>query len=187
MSAEAKAAQAKKKYPNLMPPEGTFMHWFLNNKVIHLWITMVRFLSIVQRECKKTNSFQGTLFTLAFIVWSTNFRQNSPFAHMLPTWSETLFHPIHSTRTFFHVLKLNTEYQAAETADRRKRSVDDVQKRAAYRKAHGLDQEEGFGGWTAKTDKELLGPAMPSGDGSMTAEEQVEKRKPPVKKWLGIW
>jgi hypothetical protein len=30
-----------KKYPNMMSPEGTFSHWFLNNKVIHLWITMV--------------------------------------------------------------------------------------------------------------------------------------------------
>ena len=125
--------------------------------------------------------------SLAFVVWSTNFKQNSPFAHMLPTWSETLFHPIHSTRTFFHVLRLNTEYTAAETAERRKAKVDDVQKRAQYRKAHGLDQDEGFGGWTAKSDSELIGPAIPSGDGSMTAEEVEVKKRPPVKKWLGIW
>lgn len=32
---------AAKKYPNMMSPEGTFSHWFLNNRVIHLWITMV--------------------------------------------------------------------------------------------------------------------------------------------------
>lgn len=106
---------------------------------------------------------------------------------MLPTWSETLFHPIHSTRTFFHVLRLNTEYTAAETAERRKQKVDDVQKRAQYRKAHGLDQDEGFGGWTAKSDNELIGPAIPSGDGSISPEEVEVKKRPPVKKWLGIW
>lgn len=41
LSAEEKAAQAAKKYPSMMPPEGTFMHWFINNRSIHLWITMV--------------------------------------------------------------------------------------------------------------------------------------------------
>ena len=35
-------AQKTKRYPHMMPPEGTFMHWFLNNRAIHLWISMVR-------------------------------------------------------------------------------------------------------------------------------------------------
>jgi hypothetical protein len=30
-----------KKYPNMMPPEGTFMHWFVKNKSVHLYITLV--------------------------------------------------------------------------------------------------------------------------------------------------
>jgi hypothetical protein len=41
MTEEERAAQARKQYPNLMPPEGTFMYWFINNKSIHLYITMV--------------------------------------------------------------------------------------------------------------------------------------------------
>lgn len=41
MTPEEKAAQATKQYPNLMPPEGTFMYWFINNRSIHLYITMV--------------------------------------------------------------------------------------------------------------------------------------------------
>lgn len=44
MSEEERTAQAKKQYPNLMPPEGTFMFWFINNRSIHLYITMVRVL-----------------------------------------------------------------------------------------------------------------------------------------------
>jgi hypothetical protein len=42
ISEEDKKRMATKKYPNMMSPEGTFSHWFLNNRVIHLWITMAR-------------------------------------------------------------------------------------------------------------------------------------------------
>lgn len=43
LSEDDKKRMASKKYPNMMSPEGTFSHWFLNNRLIHLWITMVRF------------------------------------------------------------------------------------------------------------------------------------------------
>jgi len=41
LTEEDKKRMRSKKYPNMMSPEGTFSHWFLNNKSIHLWITMV--------------------------------------------------------------------------------------------------------------------------------------------------
>jgi hypothetical protein len=41
---EDRKRMATKKYPNMMSPEGTFSHWFLNNRVIHVWISMVRSL-----------------------------------------------------------------------------------------------------------------------------------------------
>jgi hypothetical protein len=41
LTEEDKKRMATKKYPNMMSPEGTFSHWFLNNRAIHLWITMV--------------------------------------------------------------------------------------------------------------------------------------------------
>lgn len=34
--------QRTRRYPHMMPAEGTFMHWFLTNRMIHVWITMVR-------------------------------------------------------------------------------------------------------------------------------------------------
>jgi len=37
-----KEEQANKQYPRMMPPEGSFLHWFLTNRSIHLWITLVR-------------------------------------------------------------------------------------------------------------------------------------------------
>lgn len=41
LSDEEITRQNTKKYPNMMPPEGSFMHWFMSNKTIHMWITLV--------------------------------------------------------------------------------------------------------------------------------------------------
>ena len=41
LSAKEKEQQKTKQYPHMMPPEGTFFHWFLTNRTIHVWITMV--------------------------------------------------------------------------------------------------------------------------------------------------
>ncbi|CAL3972548.1 unnamed protein product [Diplocarpon coronariae] len=171
LSAEEAAVQRTKKYPNMMPPEGSFLYWFINNRSIHLFISL------------------GTLFGLACTVWISNFKANSPFAEMLPAWSQLLFHPIVSLRTFFEVVKMNSDYITAETMERRKRKVEDVAKRAAYRKAHGLDQDDSFGGWTAKTDEQILGPGITIGDaeGAKEGQAQVVREKRPLKKWLGIW
>ncbi|TVY29729.1 hypothetical protein LHYA1_G000953 [Lachnellula hyalina] len=147
LSKEEEATMKTKQYPKMMPPPGTFMHWFLHNKSIHLYITL------------------GTLSTLAFTVWFTNFQRNSPFAHMLPAGSQFFLHPIAYTRTFFEVLKLTSDYNTQETIERRRARVEDVAKRDAYRKAHGMDKQQGFGGWTAKSDDEVLGSGMRIGDG----------------------
>jgi hypothetical protein len=145
---------------------------------------------------------KGTLTTLAFTVWFTNFKRNSPFTHMLPAGSQFFLHPIAYTRTFFEVLKLTTEYNTQQTRERRKARVEDVAKRDAYRKAHGLDKQQGFGGWTAKSDEEVMGGGIRLGDGKKAEIEdaspvvegdvlqqpQPERReRRPVKKWLGIW
>jgi hypothetical protein len=113
---------------------------------------------------------------------------------MLPSFGQLFLHPIASSSTFFEVLKLNSDHITAETMERRKRKVEDVAKRAAYRKAHGMDKDESFGGWTAKSDEQLLGPGLaigdhqePSGDEGSVAEQQVKREKKPLKKWLGIW
>lgn len=103
---------------------------------------------------------------------------------------------------------------SAEAAERRKRSVEDVQKRSTYRRAHGLESEDsqGLGGWTARSDEETLGPSLQvegpisrrpinavsgepaesdlaanSGDTTEAAYVDSEGRRKPVKKWLGVW
>lgn len=41
LSEAEKAKQATKKYPNMMPPKGSFMYWFIHNPSIHLYIVFV--------------------------------------------------------------------------------------------------------------------------------------------------
>lgn len=111
---------------------------------------------------------------------------------------------------------MHVAYVSAQTAERRKQKVDDVKKRSDYRKAHGLDQDEGiFGGWTAKEDDEVKGPGFKqegvqmeqagpeaamevvkgTGDGVVGRAGEAEetyvdfegKTQPLRKKWFGIW
>lgn len=42
LSEHERETQKTKQYPHMMPPEGTFLHWFLTNRSIHVWITIVR-------------------------------------------------------------------------------------------------------------------------------------------------
>jgi len=57
---------------------------------------------------------------------------------------------------------MHAGYVSAKTAEKRRQNVADVKKRAEYRKAHGLEEKEKgmFGGWTAKSDEEMLGGGM---------------------------
>jgi len=81
---------------------------------------------------------------------------------------------------------MHTEYITAQTMAKREAKVDDVRKRAEYRKAHGIS-EEGFGGWTYKAESttnvkrndDLIEKTGDDVDGT------VERKR--VKKWLGIW
>jgi hypothetical protein len=124
------------------------------------------------------------------MVFVTDFKNNSPFADMIPHWTQMFLHPIAFTQTCVEVLRLQTAKNTAETMERRKRKVEDVQKRAAFRKAHGLDTNDGFGGWTAKRDDQGLGPVIPVADLTGDEGQQVDQerqRRPAIKKWFGIW
>lgn len=42
LTGEQKTEQETKSYPRMMPPKGTFMHWFLTSHGIHTFIVLVR-------------------------------------------------------------------------------------------------------------------------------------------------
>lgn len=130
-----------------------------------------------------------------------NFKHNSPFADMIPSFSDFFYHPITSGRTIVEVIRLGEAHNAAIVQEKRRRRVDDVVKRSQYRKAHGLEDKQGFGGWTAKTDAEMVGPALHgdevvvpahAGDGSESPQSAQSPQNPQnpqelKRKWLGIF
>lgn len=191
------------------------MHWFLTNRTIHLWISLVR--TYLPRKGLHTHPYsQSILISLVFGVWLSEFIHNTPYHDLLPPNSMFLSHPFSFIGRWAEVYNMHVAYVSAQTAERRKQKVDDVKKRSDYRKAHGLDQEEGiFGGWTAKTEEETRGPALkdesmtlaqagpepvmdlaqkPAEDAVCQAGEAEEtyvdfegKTQPLQKKWFGIW
>ena len=56
LTEEQKTEQEKKQYPHMMPPEGTFMYWFLTNRGIHTFITLVRGQLIQCIRCQDVQS-----------------------------------------------------------------------------------------------------------------------------------
>lgn len=50
LSDHERKAQKTRSYPHMMPAEGTFTHWFLTNKSIHLWISIVCSYSSTQNH-----------------------------------------------------------------------------------------------------------------------------------------
>ncbi|KAI2471780.1 hypothetical protein F4781DRAFT_77008 [Annulohypoxylon bovei var. microspora] len=128
MSEAELKAQTAKAYPGLPPPPNTWTYWFLNNRGIHLFITL------------------GTLTSLALYTFIANFNANSPFADLIPPISEFPRHPFQYVRVLVDVMRMHEEHETAVTVEKRRMRVDDVAKRAEYRKAHGLEATQGFFG-----------------------------------------
>ncbi|KAK6006127.1 hypothetical protein QM012_006537 [Aureobasidium pullulans] len=200
LSAKEKEQQKRKQYPHMMPPEGTFFHWFLTNRTIHVWITM------------------SILISLAFFTWLNNFLTNTPYLDQLPPNNMFFSHPIAFLSRYAEVYNLHSQYISIQTAELRKNKVDDVRKRAEFRKAHGLNEGEGvFGGWSARDGgavekkdeaEEVLGVVGNGVSGAKDVQKErevleatavdregaggetytdFEGKRRPIKKWLGIW
>lgn len=105
---------------------------------------------------------QGTLVLLASFTAYENWKRATVFRSQLPAAGDFLSHPLISTSQAYQVWKLDVARTSAEAAAKRRKDVEDVQKRSTYRRAHGLEDEnaQGLGGWTARSDQETLGPGV---------------------------
>ncbi|KAI0885300.1 uncharacterized protein GGS22DRAFT_142042 [Annulohypoxylon maeteangense] len=158
-------AQTAKTYPGLPPPPNTWSHWFLNSRGIHLFITL------------------GTLTSLAVYTFMANFNAKSPFADLIPPISEFPRHPFQYIGVVIDVMRMHEEHEAATTTEKRRMRVDDVAKRAEYRKAHGMEVTQGF----FSNDKPAPEPEpvpVVEPEAAPTAESSPDGKR---KKWLGIF
>ncbi|GCB18816.1 hypothetical protein AAWM_01701 [Aspergillus awamori] len=174
LSEKEKEEQKHRQYPNMFPPEGTVMHKFLTNRWIHIWIAM------------------GVLTSLATFTFTTNFKHSSPFAHLLPPWSALLSHPIDTVRQAISVFRMHVQHNSIETREKRRRRVDDAEKRRQYRVAHGLEEPNekdlaGADGKEVAVDDQSPVAKEQQGEDDKNVYVDWEGNKRPVKKWLGIW
>ncbi|EMD00892.1 hypothetical protein BAUCODRAFT_118619 [Baudoinia panamericana UAMH 10762] len=192
LSEHERTAQKTRRYPHMMPPEGSFMHWFLTDRSIHLYISL------------------GILVTLVGAIWYQDFISKTPYRDLLPPNSLLLSHPISFLSRWAEVYQMHVAHLSAETAERRRQKTDDVKKRAEYRKAHGLDDKEGlFSGWTLRSESEpaptvmtpdvavVANPVPPDvetatattveGGATYIDFEGKTHTMPARKKWFGIW
>lgn len=141
------------------------MFKFLTSRWIHVWISM------------------SILTSMAIFVFSTNFKANSPFAHLLPSWSGLFSHPIDTVSQFLQVWRMDVQHNSLRVREQRHRRVEDAEKRRQYRVAHGLEEpNEQEKKEEVKDDQSPV--AAETGDGQFV---DWEGKKKPVKKWLGIW
>lgn len=113
-----------KKYPNMMSPEGSFMHWFLTNRYIHLWITM------------------SILISLAVACWYMDMMSKTIYAELFPTRKEYFRHPWESVRRFGEVYKMHVMHQTQVVQEKRLKKEDEVDKRRQYRAERIREAEE---------------------------------------------
>ncbi|WYZ37464.1 hypothetical protein EsH8_II_000970 [Colletotrichum jinshuiense] len=168
-------AQRTREYPGMMAAEGTWAHWFFNNRKIHIFISL------------------GTLTTLAITSLILNFNHTSPFKHLLPPASEFWSSPIDFIRTWVHVLQLHERDRNEKAIAMHSRHTDDVAKRQYYRKVHGLDKENpiaNFLGMREESEEEKAAAAAAieaspvAGNAEALAPAESEEKK---KKWFGIF
>ncbi|KAI1343950.1 hypothetical protein F5Y15DRAFT_182441 [Xylariaceae sp. FL0016] len=139
-TAEEIQTQKTKQYPGLPPPPNTWSHWFINSRIVHLFITL------------------GTLGSLAIYTMSANISK-SPFADMIPPISELPRHPFQYIGICIDVLRMYEEHESAQTAEKRRRKVEDVAKRNEYRKAHGMEPSTGPFWSSGKPEEPVPAPA----------------------------
>lgn len=121
LSAEELEAQKTKQYPNMFPPEGTKMHWFLTNKRLHLVIAM------------------STLCGMAGYIFIADFHKHNKYPDLLPPgrlfWTG---HPFQYIGQYASVYKMHVEARSAEVGEKRRKNIEDAQKRKQFLKEHGL-------------------------------------------------
>lgn len=81
-------------------------------------------------------------------MWE-NWLHSITFRDRLPTQEQILRHPIESFWQAWRAWTAYLEESSAEANAQRKMGIDDAQKRASYRKAHGGEDDQGMQFWPA--------------------------------------
>ncbi|GJC82384.1 hypothetical protein ColLi_05222 [Colletotrichum liriopes] len=196
LSGQEVRAQRTREYPGMMAPEGTWAHWFFNNRKVHLFISLVWAHDVAGLGCRRLRSLTTTGNS-----HDAGHRDAGPQLHPdvalqapPPPASEFWSSPIDFVRTWVHVLQLHERDRNEKAIAMHSRHTDDVAKRQYYRKVHGLDKENpiaNFLGMKEESEEEKAAAvaaveASPvAGDAGTVAPAEGEEQK--KKKWFGVF
>ena len=205
LSEQEKEEQSHKRYPNTMPPEGTLTHTLLTSRGLHLTITLVSLYDLSENHI--IDKKQLVLTSLTLYSLSLSFHNSTAFRSELPSSSDWLSHPFQSLSQFISVYKLHVAYESEKVAEKRRKKIEDADKRKEFLRAHGV--EPGFltGSWMEKfgtvegdqarealekrlaeeREKEEKDADLASPVARAENQEMQQKDKPKRKVWLGIW
>ncbi|TGZ85649.1 hypothetical protein EX30DRAFT_337983 [Ascodesmis nigricans] len=136
-----------KHYPHTLPPPNTLAHSIITSRRLHFWFSL------------------SILAVLGGIVSYSNFVRTNPYAHtVFWEWSR----PIASVNSFWVAWRTSYLEQSMKVHQEHQKIGKELEKRAEFRKEHGQDEQEGFGGWKLKEGWE---------DGRVREAEKLEAVK----------
>ncbi|KAI9832349.1 MAG: hypothetical protein M1826_002035 [Phylliscum demangeonii] len=133
------AAPKRKRYPGLFPEGGSFLHWFLTSRGLHMCISI------------------GVLLAFYLTISIRTFYKNTPSRALLPSWRDWARHPFRSGQQYMEIAIADALANSADAHGQRERKLEDVQKRKKYRKAHDIPDTTGIIKWLGfrlETDEE---------------------------------
>jgi hypothetical protein len=152
LNEEEKEHQDTKQYPYAFPPKKSFMNWFLNNRSIHIYISIVGSHPIYFQPRKVfpvqiielLTSVQSVLVFLALFINIKNFEQSNKFPELIPHGSLFFRNPLRYISEYIQAYRLHMGAVNAEVAAKREQEVDDARKRRLYREAHNIPEVSGL-------------------------------------------
>ena len=139
----------KTEFPHMLPPRGTWKHWFLTSRLFHTWFALVSSTSAEPRQNTDADlrALQWVLMALVAFAYYEHWTRSTIFRENLPDRWTVLLHPMQATQEFIIAYRMSSRIGDGYTASVRKHGVDDCQKRASYRKAHGGGDDQGMQWW----------------------------------------
>ena len=142
---------------------------------------------------------QGVLTSLAVYSITLSFVNNTAFRDDLPSKNDFTSHPIQSVKQWVHIYRLHIQHESEIVAEKRRKKLEDAEKRKEFMRAHGV--EPGFltGSWMERfgtVEGDAAREAMRKRiDEKKAAEAGVVDHQSPIavqerpkkKVWLGIW
>ena len=120
-------------------------------------------------------------------MWE-NWCRSTVFRDGLPTQEHILRHPIESFWQFNLAWQRSVAVSAKPGEERRQRDLDDISKKASYRKAHGGEKEQQIDLWP-EFEKRYKNMVIDEKTGRLVDEDTLPNKgeKPRKKLWLGIF